>query len=121
MSGYNVAPDQLAAAKAAYDAGWRHFSSLADASGQQVENVRALKAFEGGHGVEGYYQERLARFGRAWLDMINKFITDEHLFAAFLGGFSQRLEGTHNLYLELEARNAQLFDDISKTLDKGEE
>jgi hypothetical protein len=118
MAGYNVAPENLATAKAAYDAGWNHFNALADAFGKQVQNANALKAFEGGHGVEGHYQKRFARFGEAWVGMIDKFVTDEHKFAAFLGGFSQRLGDTHDLYLEVEAQHAQMFDDINKTLKK---
>lgn len=118
MAGYNVAPDKLASAKAAYDAGWTHFSTLADAFGKQVRNAQALKAFEGGHGLEGHYQARLARFGRAWTEMIDKFVTDEHRFAAFIGGFSQRLGDTHDLYLEVEAQHARTFDGLAKTLKK---
>ena len=118
MSGYNVTPETLATAKAAYDAGWNHFTALADAFGKQVQNAGALKAFEGGDGVEGHYQTRFARFGKAWLEMIDKFVVDEHKFAAFVGGFSQRLGDTHDLYLEVEARHARLFGDINKTLEK---
>jgi hypothetical protein len=118
MAGYNVAPESLATAKAAYDAGWNHFTALADAFGKQVQNASALKAFEGGHGVEGYYQNRFARFGKAWVDLIDKFVTDEHKFAAFLGGFAQRLGDTHDLYLEVETQHTQLFDDLTKSLKK---
>jgi hypothetical protein len=118
MAGYNVAPDKLAAAKAAYEAGWKHFSALADTFGKQVGNAQALKAFEGGRGLEGHYQARLARFGRAWTEMIDEFVVDEHRFAAFLGGFSQRLGDTHDLYLEAEAQHARMFDDVARSLEK---
>lgn len=120
MSGYNVSLSKMADAQSVYATAAEHFSSLAAVFEQQVAALREQRAFDGGYGLTGAYQAQLSNFGSAWLGMIGKFVADERSFALFLEGFAARLLDTHDLYQELETRNGAVFDNILKSLDKGD-
>jgi hypothetical protein len=104
----------LQEAKAAVDEGAEHFRALTADFEMKQTLLRDASAFEGGYGMEGQFRDGLARFGAAWMRMIEAFVEDEWKFATFLEGFSTRLEGTHNLYQELESRAAGAFDEIGR-------
>jgi len=116
LSGYRVDPALLQEAKKAVGEGVKHFRDLTADFEMKQTLLRDAKAFEGGYGMEGQFRDGLARFGSAWMSMIEAFVEDEWKFATFLDGFSARLEGTHNLYHELESRAAGAFDEIGRQL-----
>lgn len=118
--GYSVSLTKLADAKSDYEQAAAHFGSLARDLERRVGALRERGALEGGHGMTGHYQARLSAFASVWLGMMDRFVTDEHKFAAFLQGFADRLHETHDLYNNLESRNSGLFDDVAKSLDRGE-
>ena len=116
MAGYSVSPELLQEAKVAIDAGVVHYRAVAAEFANMRMALRDADAFEGGYGLEGHFRDGLLAFGQAWMAKIHEFVEDEWAFATFLEGFSARLEGTHNLYQEREARTAELFDGLGEQL-----
>jgi hypothetical protein len=104
-------------AKTSVDEAAEHYDALADALGANIGSLRTDKAFSGGFGITGHFQDRLNEFGRVWMDTMDQFAAEERAFVTFLQGFSARLADTHDLYRDTDSHGAGVFDDIARWID----
>ncbi|OLF06372.1 hypothetical protein BLA60_32605 [Actinophytocola xinjiangensis] len=114
--GFTVGLTAFSGATAAVEQAVGHYRSLADALEGDLTSVRDTTSLTGGFGATGHFQGLLAEFSHEWLATMAEFVKEERAFVTFLEGFAKRLEQTRGEYQSTEARHAEVFENISRSI-----